>query len=167
MTKRAHRDSEQRVSYLLVPKALLQTGTDETLMHLPLHTQYIPQYKGACAQVSLKKKKILFYYFSETRSLTIERKKAGAYAQSFPAASHLHGSPPARATRKQDLPLSPRTVPTYAPQRAAPQWGSWAGGKGKLQHIAMYRHVLRLHGAEELHKSMFALQLSLVMRHFG
>lgn len=54
-TKTAHRDSKQHATYRLIPKALLQTGTEKMQMHLLLCTQYMPQHQGAPAQVSLKK----------------------------------------------------------------------------------------------------------------
>lgn len=107
-----------------MPRALLQTSTDETQMHLLLHTQHIPQHQGACAQVSLKKSS-LYYYLCEKHEPGHREKEGEVYARSFPAASHLHGSPRHEGNMKGEL----ATITL--------QQGSWAGGKGKLQHVTV------------------------------
>lgn len=117
-----------------------------------MYTIHATTSRCPCSGEFKKKNTSLFHYLSENSSLTIER-KARVYAV-FQLHHTCTEAPPARGTRKQDLPPSPNMVPAYAPQQAALQQKSWAGGKGKLQHGTVYRHVIRIHEAEELHKSV-------------
>lgn len=52
LTKRAHRNSKQHATYMLILKALLQAGTGKMQVCLLLCTQCMPHHQGAPAQVN-------------------------------------------------------------------------------------------------------------------
>lgn len=93
-TKTAHRDSKQHATYRLIPKVLLQTGTEKMQMHLLLCTQYMPQHQGAPAQVSLKKTTHFFIICLKTLAWPSRGRRQGCVLRVFQLRHTCMGAPP-------------------------------------------------------------------------